>query len=489
MQRDGTYKTTVCRRLGGANSLPWCRKTGAALVAVVIMASALVLTVPARAGDEQAAQPSRQSPSCGSPQVTKNAGLYDVDASGTDIRFVIEALARCSQVSIVVSPEISGEITAHLRQMPVESILDYLSVVRGFAWKNSGGTYLVAAKDTLEKPPAPQPESPLPQPQLLVWRCRHVRPSDVVSAIQNLFPKIKVVEGPGLLTPALDSSTGGLSGTSTGHGTLAPASYSSAGQTAASATSNTNCVVLVGDPQEVAKAKEALEQLDVGRPQVSIKVAITEVTSSAKEDLGIDWTYSDLVLTESAPDSAIKFGRLTRQGVTFTGTVSALIQHGAAKLLAQPNISVVDGERANILIGDRILFPKLIGYSQFGTPIYDKEEERVGISLQIAPRVTGTDEILLTLYPQVSLVTSFLKTQAGDYPQISTREARTTVSVKSGATLAIGGLLRDDEIKNVSRIPLLGDLPVIGGLFRQTKKTKERNEIVIFLSPTIVDVK
>ena len=87
----------------------------------------------------------------------------------------------------------------------------------------------------------------------------------------------------------------------------------------------------------------------------------------------------------------------------------------------------------------------------------------------------------------VSLVTSFLKTQAGDYPQISTREAKTTVAVSNGDTLAIGGLIRDDEIREMAKIPLLGDLPIIGRLFRHSKKTRERTEIVILLSPTIVE--
>ncbi len=163
-----------------------------------------------------------------------------------------------------------------------------------------------------------------------------------------------------------------------------------------------------------------------------------------------------------------------------------MIENNMADLLAKPNISVVDGEYAEILIGDRILFPKLIGYDNNNLPIYDKEEERVGIYLQIAPKVTGDNDVILTLYPQVSLVTGYLKTQVGDYPQISTREAMTTVSVEDGDTIAIGGLLQQDEIRNAKKIPLLGDLPVIGKLFRHDKVTKERNEIVIFLTPKIV---
>lgn len=410
--------------------------------------------------------------------------LYDVDASGADIRYVLEALAQRSGLSIVVSPEVTGPLTAHLKQLPIDAILDSISVCQGFAWQKSGSAYLVGPKERLNPPettadaaPAPVlPPPPPPEKETLVWTCKHVRPDDLTATVTKLFPSIKVAEGPSPVTPVLAQSSysaGGSSGSSSGS-----SSSSSAPQSAST------MVVLIGDPVDIAKARDMIRQIDIPRQQVSIQVAITEISSSANKELGIDWSWSDLVLKEAAPESGIAFGKFAKEGMTFTGVISALGKDGSANLLAQPNISVVDGECADILIGERILFPKLVGYTQFGTPIYDKEEERVGIYLQIAPRVTG-DEIVMTLYPQISLVTSYLKTQAGEYPQISTREAKTTVSVKNGATLAIGGLLRDDEIREASKIPLLGDIPVLGQLFRHTKKTKQRTEIVIFLTPKL----
>jgi len=456
-----------------------------AFLAAVCLAAA-ALAVPARAADDARSKASAQADSSAPPQIRKKPSGYDIDASATDVRFVLEALARCSGSNIVVSPEITGEVTAHLSQLPVDSIVEFLATVGGFAWQKNGDTYLVAGKDKFEKPPKPEPATP-PSPQLLVWECRHVRPADVVAIVRSLFPKITAAEGPAPVAPVLGSSNAGLGSASPAGGTVPPAGYASPSQPSGSGGGSR--VVLIGEPDEIVRAKDMLACLDVGRRQVSIRMAITEIDSSAGKEVGIDWTWSDIVLREPAPDSGIKFGKVTREDMSFTGTVSALLKTSGARLLAQPNIAVVDAESADILIGDRILFPKLIGYSQFGTPIFDKDEERVGIYLQIAPRTTGTDQMLLTLYPQVSLVTSFLKTQAGDYPQISTREARTTVSVRNGETLAIGGLLREDEVKNASKIPLLGDLPIIGSLFRHTKTSKQRSEIVILLTPTISEAK
>jgi type II secretory pathway component GspD/PulD (secretin) len=407
----------------------------------------------------------------------EKADLYDIDASGTDIRLVLEMLARRSGANIVVGPEVTGETNAHLKQMTVDAILEQLAAVQGFSYQKNGTTYLVAGKSSEARKHEPEAGPPPPPDEVLVWECKHVSPADLVGAVKELFPSVKAVEGPGTATPelraltgAVQEKTGGSTGTST--------------QESSGTKQNGTRIVLLGAPNEIARARDLLSQLDRPRPQVEIQVAITEINSSVSKEIGIQWSWTDIGIKETA-DTGIGFGKFTKEGITVTAALSALLKDGRARILAQPKISVLDSETAEILIGDRILFPKLIGYNQVGAPLYDKEEERVGIYLQIAPRVAGDGEIVMTLYPQVSLVTGFLKTQGGDYPQISTREARTTVSVKGGETLAIGGLLRDNEVANTAKFPVLGDLPIIGHLFRHTKKTKERTEIVILLSPKI----
>lgn len=409
--------------------------------------------------------------------VADAGGLYDVDAGGGDIRYVLEALAKQSATNIVIGPDVTGIITAHLKQMPFDVLLNNLAQVHGFEWKKQDTTYVIFMPD---KTPEPEvvPPPPVPVYESLVWRCRYVKANDLVALLTNMFSDCKIALGPSVATPILQTP---LSSASEATGASTTSNTSSSGQS----SDNASTVVLYGQIADIARAKALLNDLDKPSAQVAIEVAITEIGSNQSKDLGINWTWNEIVLTESAAEG-IRFGRFTKEHNTVTGTLAALASNGNAHLLAQPNISVIDGGYADILIGDRILFPKLVGYTQFGTPMYDKEEERVGIYLQIAPKVTEGDEIVLTLYPQVSLVTSYLKTQAGDYPQISTREARTTVSVKSGATLAIGGLIKDEELRNAEKIPLLGDLPIIGGFFRHNKQSKVRSEIVIFLTPKII---
>ncbi len=411
--------------------------------------------------------------------VTAAPGLYDVDASGGEIRYVLEALARQSAANIVIGPDVTGIITAHLKGMPLDELLNNLAQVHGFEWKKQDSTYVISMPDKTPKVEI-VPPPPVPVYESLVWRCRHVKANDLVALLNDMFPDCKAATGPSVVTPTLQAP---LSSASEATGASASSNTTSASTTQGSDSAST--VVLYGQAADIARAKVLLGDLDKPSAQIAIEVSITEIGSSQSKDLGINWSWNEIVLSESAP-SGIRFGRFNKEPNTITGALTALAANGNAHLLAQPNISVIDGGYADILIGDRILFPKLVGYTQFGTPMYDKEEERVGIYLQIAPRVTEDDEVVLTLYPQVSLVTSYLKTQAGDYPQISTREARTTVAVKSGSTLAIGGLIKDEELKNAEKIPLLGDLPIIGGFFRHNKQSKIRTEIVIFLTPKII---
>ena len=409
-------------------------------------------------------------------KAAEKANLYDLDASGTELRFVLEALARRAGTNIVVSPGISGAVTAQLKQVSIDSILEFLSKAQGFDWEKNGDTYLVTAKNTTPK--LVEAVSAPPEPMTMIWNCHHVDASSLAVMISKIYPNMKATEGPTSGSPELESGSGmggDSSGGSSGSGSSDKKKYATK-------------LVLVGDPGEIGKVKSLLEQLDIKLPQISIEVAIAELSTNNSNELGVTWEWSDMLLKEKAPTSGINFGKISKtDGMSFTATISAMIKDGTANLLAKPNISVIDNQYAEILIGDRILFPKLAGYTANGAPYYDKAEERVGIYLQIAARVSDKDEVTLTIAPQVSLVTDYLKTAVGDYPQISTRQARTTLSCKNGATVAIGGLMREDEIRNASKVPLLGDLPIIGSLFRHEKKTKIRTELVIFLTPKIVE--
>jgi type II secretory pathway component GspD/PulD (secretin) len=128
----------------------------------------------------------------------------------------------------------------------------------------------------------------------------------------------------------------------------------------------------------------------------------------------------------------------------------------------------------------------LVGYSQNNAPIFSKEEERVGIYMQVAASVSSDDNVTLSLYPQVSSVTGFLNVNGASYPQISTREAQTTLRVHTGETIVMGGLMKTEETASYDRVPFLSDLPFLGQLFRHRKETKTASQVIISITPKVI---
>jgi type II secretory pathway component GspD/PulD (secretin) len=242
---------------------------------------------------------------------------------------------------------------------------------------------------------------------------------------------------------------------------------------------------LAGDQSIVAQALDLAKKLDVRRAQVKIGVQITDIDRSALKDLGLQYTFGSFGLQESQP-SGIGFGKFTRSPLSVSATISALETSGDAKLLAAPNMTLLDGEQGYILIGDRLQFPQLIGYTPAQTPIYNVTEERVGIYLQLAVHMEDNGEITLTIYPQVSTVTGYLNINGASYPQISTREQQTTVRVKDGQQIVVGGLIQDEEIKNIQKVPILSDIPILRELFTYRDTTKQQTEVVILITPQIL---
>ena len=309
-----------------------------------------------------------------------------------------------------------------------------------------------------------------------VYRSNFVDANLVGEALLKMFPQQLTVSGVSTqLTPRMgDRDTAAATGVSSGI-------LKTDGQARPS-----KLLVVRGPEDIVDAAMEIAKEMDFERPQVGIAVTIHDISNDALKDLGLTWEYGKLQIEEQSP-RGINFGSFSRVPFTAVGTIRALERSDKAKLLASPNVSVLDGESAFILIGNRINFPVLVGFSQANTPIFDKQEERVGIYLQVSASVSNDGQITLSLYPQVSTVTGFLEVNGASYPQISTREAQTTLRVKSGETIVMGGMLKDEELSSVEKVPLLSQIPILGELFTHRKKTKSSSQVIISITPAILE--
>jgi type II secretory pathway component GspD/PulD (secretin) len=255
-------------------------------------------------------------------------------------------------------------------------------------------------------------------------------------------------------------------------------------------------LVFQGPSQDVQRALAFAHQVDVAVPQVRIEARVVDLSDRAMRDLGISWGLTQASGVNPARTQGIQFNRqgdlaiqfdLIKSPIQLDATLNAVFEDRRNKLLASPNITVMDGRYAEIFIGDEIRYVESITQSTTG-PSITVGVVKAGIQLNVSPRINPTDNtITLNLHPEVSLVTGFLDAPGGgQLPQIARRYADTTVRIADGDTIVIGGLIREDDIKTVQKVPLLGDLPIIGMLFRRTSTQKDKSEIVMMIKIQIL---
>ena len=245
-----------------------------------------------------------------------------------------------------------------------------------------------------------------------------------------------------------------------------------------------NAIVVTAPSQILKKIGSDLRRVDVTAPQIAIEAIAVELSDSTDLDIG-------LRLGNPSPDSFDSFdtgaGRVTFNTIgklprTFEASLKALELKGKARVRARPQMVVVNGEDANLFIGSQRFI--LTQFNQSGQTQNRIQPVDVGVKLSVRPLTGGNGEITVRVAPEVSNITE-LDLQTG-LPVLSTRRSDTTVRVQDGETIIIGGLTLDQVQKTNGKIPFFGDLPLLGGLFRSRKETTVKTELVVFVTPRIL---
>jgi type II secretory pathway component GspD/PulD (secretin) len=267
-------------------------------------------------------------------------------------------------------------------------------------------------------------------------------------------------------------------------------------------TPNSPQIVLNGTPADVQLARDLIEQLDVGQKLIVLDTEIYEVDETDAKNLGlqltppagstgtqpyIGTTYSETV--PAAPPGSLATAppllglqALTRTPLSLGVQLNLAVQKGVAKVLANPRITTISGRTATIRAGENITVLTTAGGSAGTVATTQLQTFQTGVSLDITPIVNAGNFISVTLHPTVN---SLSGTNNG-LPQISTRDTQTTVVMQAEQTLVIGGLIQDTYQLTETKIPLLGDLPLVGKIFRNQNKSSERDELIIVVTPHIV---
>jgi general secretion pathway protein D len=251
-----------------------------------------------------------------------------------------------------------------------------------------------------------------------------------------------------------------------------------------------NAVILTGTPEQVAQAEQIIKMLDVPVQSVLLDTEVLEVTATGAKALGLNYnqsTTSPLAHIYNAQAAALAAvpSNVAAGSLAIQSDIFLLVNSGQARVLASPKILTEDGVPASILSGDslpiRVTTP--VGFNGATAVSSQVEYINVGVNLQILPHVTENGGVNADIYSVVSSVTGF---SSSNDPQISTRQAQTRVNLLEGQTLVIGGLLQQQDIRNLQKIPILGDLPIIGALFRFYTQTRSDTNLIITITPHVV---
>ena len=266
----------------------------------------------------------------------------------------------------------------------------------------------------------------------------------------------------------------------------------------------TNAIVVSAQPALMSSLTSIIRQLDIRRAQVLVEAIIVEVGESDGINLSVQWgstnggtQFQDNGVTTGAiiagtqdNDAAISaIGQISGGIAGYIGSdwgvvLQALSAATTSNILATPSITTLDNQEASFIVGDEV--PVLTGSTSSASndnPFQTIERKEVGIKLKVTPQINQGDSVQLVIEQEVSDI----KNDSSAVDVIfSTRSVKTTVLAKSGETIVIGGLIDENVNEIVQKVPLLGDIPLLGFLFRSTKSSTEKRNLMIFLRASII---
>ena len=259
----------------------------------------------------------------------------------------------------------------------------------------------------------------------------------------------------------------------------------------------TRTLFVTTDPVTNQQIRQVIDALERPVPQALIKVLFLEVTHTNDLDLGVDFAHSRTTADgdRSVVSSLFGVAAENRGGIVtilqndLEATLRALSEVGTMNVLSRPSILASNNQEATITIGQEVPFIRNSRITDDGQTINTIEYEDIGIILTVTPHIGADGLIALDVAPEISTITgdTVAISDTVNAPVFAKRSAETHVLVPSGRTAVIGGLMEDQETTKVRKVPLLGDIPWLGGLFRRTVTSTSKTELLIFLTPTLVD--
>lgn len=398
------------------------------------------------------------------------------DADDASLSSVLTALARLSGANVVLAVDTGADqdrqdekkITVHIKDVQIEQAVSLVARSAGLSYRVVGdNTFLVGEKSKIMEESGER---------TYVIQLNNLDATKIAKALESAPGRIVPIEGQ-------------------------------------------NALLVVGDPDTYDNIFSLVNGLDVPQKQIEIRVRLIEVIVSDAKKYGIDWSKLNSLTTIIAEDPVNaqgaglpynyndetgylpfgdptdlgalvdqqhfqridgfnNIGHFSRQLTAFDITIDWLLENNAAKLLTDTRVTAMNGEQAIIQIGDEVPFvSKNLEYQ------YTVETAEVGILLDVIPTINKDGQITAKISPEVSSIVDFV---SGIYPRTKVRRVSSTVTVPDGKKIIVGGLLNSTVTDKTTKLPLLGDLPIIGKLFQHRYTITENTDLIMEITPRLV---
>lgn len=372
------------------------------------------------------------------PQISQhnfqNVGRYNFDWQGTPIAQSLYAVAKVANRDIVINGDLSGNVYMSLHNVTCESAMQYLSNAFNFNWMVDDNIIMVSTSELML--------------QSKVLNIHYL------SDLDKLTSDLKSI--------GIDESN-------------------------IYANTETRTISVTGTPYQIRQVERRLSAIDKPVSQCLVLAQLIEINHGDNLDLGMQYslpTYAHTGSTSGRTDNTSFKGNWLEK-LTFSASASASKSLSKGKVVSRPMIMVMNGQEGEINFGEQV--PILTSNTTSSSTSVTFEYKDVGTNLVITPsidEVTGT--ISMKIKAEISNITSWVSSGQNKAPQISTRKATTSAQLKSGQSFVIGGLMSVKDLDNLSGIPGLMDLPILGELFKFHTHSREYAEIYIMVTPYIV---
>src|SRR2546426_2796593 len=359
---------------------------------------------------------------------------------GVSMADVLSALSKLCGFNLVTDSSVQGTITLRLLDVTCEEALRYVLEANGLAFRRLGKNLIVGSAEKL----APPPEVP----ETISYHLSYGDVNAIRAAVAAAGPGVRVAVDP-----------------------------------------RTNALLITGTSAQHEEVVKVLGALDIKIPQVVIQVNVVEINTTAERNLG-------LFNSTTGIGTGAGFGNVVldsaNRRITFTLTdaslinfrLQALINEGKARILTAPRVATLDGNKATIVLGQKIpVFTSTTVGGQLQTTVSYQD---VGVKLVTTPRVNSDEVITLSLTPEVSTLGAPVTSGGQQAFIVNTRNADTVLTVADGKTIVLGGLIDRSERTTILKVPLLGDIPILGELFRSSDTTTAETEVIFMITPQIV---